>query len=733
MISVTRAHTVSSVRTAFRAVSTWSNVPAGPPDPILGVTEAFKADADPRKINLGVGAYRDGDGKPYVLNSVKKAEDLLRASNPDKEYLPITGLPEFTKIATKLAYGADSTPLNANAIAATQSISGTGALRIGGAFLARFYPHSKMIYLPVPSWGNHTPIFRDSGLEVRGYRYFDKKTGRGIAYYTVVDQSAPENSIVLLHACAHNPTGVDPTPAQWKEISDIVKEKKLFPFFDMAYQGFASGSTDRDALANMGLYGERAGAFSLTTADAEEKARVESQLKIVIRPMYSNPPLHGARIANAILSRPELYGEWKEEVKGMAERIISMRERLYNELANTHKTPGEWGHIKSQIGMFSFTGLTAAQTKALAERAHIYMTADGRISMAGLNGKNIDYFAESVSRAVKGAWPDLSSSDIATLPPLPDKFVPPAPDDTPQNVSPSIICLSPRPLPELPSLSSSISTADSSTTSTLSSPLPQDQYPYSPPEAQTTCAPQADHSPDLLDLREPRSPDPAHFSPVDDVISSFPSPTSSQLEFSPSLSNNRPGSTKRRKRSPPTPDAERAARQDEENHPDPSGEEAAIACSRSDVQEHVPEQEHRIGGRVRKLFKTRPAETKARRNSVSSLVSSRRASLSVSVRLPAALPESPTSRQGSEPPLHSITRRFSLQSLLHSRLPRESADSSSRTSVGNRLSTVMSTREGDWLRLSLDNTGFPDAPGIVRNGVQPNGDQHEKTAESQAV
>lgn len=184
-------------------------------------------------------------------------------------------------------------------------------------------------------------------------------------------QNAPERSIVLLHACAHNPTGVDPTPAQWKEISDIVNEKKLFPFFDMAYQGFASGSTDRDALAvrlflseghqvalaqsfakNMGLYGERAGAFSLTTADPEEKARVESQLKIVIRPMYSNPPLHGSRIANTILSSPELYGEWEAEVKGMAQRIISMRERLYDELSQTHKTPGEWGHIKSQIGMF---------------------------------------------------------------------------------------------------------------------------------------------------------------------------------------------------------------------------------------------------------------------------------------------------------------------------------------------------------------------------------------------
>ncbi|KAF8507088.1 pyridoxal phosphate-dependent transferase [Russula emetica] len=422
MLSVTRGRTLAPMGKVLRAVSTWSSVPAGPPDPILGVTEAFKADKDPRKINLGVGAYRDGDGKPYVLNSVKKAEDLVGASNPDKEYLPITGLPELTKSATQLAYGVDSVPFKTKSIAATQSISGTGALRIGGAFLARFYPHSNAIYLPVPSWGNHTPIFRDSGLEVRGYRYFDKKTV-GLDFEGLKEdlKNAPEQSIVLLHACAHNPTGVDPTPAQWKEISDIVKERKLFPFFDMAYQGFASGSTDRDALAvrlfvseghqialaqsfakNVGLYGERVGAFSLTTADPDEKARVESQLKIIIRPMYSNPPIHGARVANAILTNPGLYGEWEAEVKGMAERIIGMRERLYTELTKTHETPGEWGHIKSQIGMFSFTGLTAPQTKALAERAHIYMTADGRISMAGLNGKNIDYFAESVSSAVKG-------------------------------------------------------------------------------------------------------------------------------------------------------------------------------------------------------------------------------------------------------------------------------------------------------------------------------------------
>ncbi|KAF7970611.1 hypothetical protein HWV62_23639 [Athelia sp. TMB] len=407
---------------ATASLSTWSSVPAGPPDPILGITEAFKADKDSRKINLGVGAYRDENGKPYVLRAVKKAEQILTAASPDKEYLPITGLSDFTKLAAKLAYGADSAPLNNDAIAITQSISGTGALRIGGAFLAKHYPHSKVIYLPVPSWGNHTPIFKDSGLEVRGYRYFDKKTvGLDFAGLKEDLQNAPEGAIVLLHACAHNPTGVDPTQAQWAQISDIVAEKKLFPFFDMAYQGFASGSTSRDAFAvrhfveqghqialaqsfakNMGLYGERVGAFSLTVKDAEEKKRVDSQLKIVIRPMYSNPPLHGARIAGTILGSQDLNAEWEVEVKGMADRIISMRDQLYGLLTHDLKTPGEWGHIKSQIGMFSFTGLKPEQCKTLAEKAHVYMTMDGRISMAGLNGSNIEYFAQSVNSAVKG-------------------------------------------------------------------------------------------------------------------------------------------------------------------------------------------------------------------------------------------------------------------------------------------------------------------------------------------
>ncbi|KAF8642342.1 hypothetical protein AX16_009611 [Volvariella volvacea WC 439] len=421
LTSITRRG-VSSVSKSLRSVSTWSAVPQGPPDPILGVTEAFKADKDPRKINLGVGAYRDGQGKPYVLPSVKKAEEILNNSGADKEYLPITGLPEFTRNAAILAYGADSAPLVNGSISITQSISGTGALRIGAAFLGRHYPYAKVVYVPTPTWGNHIPLFQDSGLEVRYYRYFDKKTvGLDFEGLKADLLAAPEHSVVLLHACAHNPTGVDPTLEQWAQISEIVKERKLFPFFDMAYQGFASGDTTRDAAAvrhfvseghqialsqsfakNMGLYGERVGAFSLVTKDAEEKARVDSQLKIVIRPMYSNPPSHGARIANTILSDKALYAQWEDEVEGMANRIISMREQLYNMLTHDLKTPGKWGHIKSQIGMFSFTGLTPEHVRNLAEKAHIYMTSNGRISMAGLNTSNITYFAESVDAAVRG-------------------------------------------------------------------------------------------------------------------------------------------------------------------------------------------------------------------------------------------------------------------------------------------------------------------------------------------
>ncbi|KDN53315.1 hypothetical protein K437DRAFT_292488 [Tilletiaria anomala UBC 951] len=409
-----RAATLPVARAA--AASTWASVKAGPPDPILGVTEAFKADKDPRKINLGVGAYRDENGKPYVLPSVREAEQRVIASKSDKEYGPITGLADFTKNAAKLAYGADSKPIAENRVAITQSISGTGALRIGGAFLARHYPYSKTIYLPTPSWGNHTPTFKDSGLEVKQYRYYNKDTV-GLDFNGLIAdiKAAPNKSIILLHACAHNPTGVDPTQEQWKHISQVVKEKEHFPFFDMAYQGFASGDTDRDAFAvrhfvsegheialsqsfakNMGLYGERVGAFSLVTADADERARVDSQLKIIVRPMYSNPPIHGARIAGTILADAQLYQQWLAEVKDMADRINGMRAQLKSLLVDENGSKLNWDHITNQIGMFAFLGISPEQVAKLVNEHHVYLTKDGRISVAGITPHNIKHLAKSL-------------------------------------------------------------------------------------------------------------------------------------------------------------------------------------------------------------------------------------------------------------------------------------------------------------------------------------------------
>lgn len=400
---------------SLRCASVWSNVPQGPPDAILGITEAFKKDSHPKKINLGVGAYRDDKGKPYVLPSVKEAEQQVVKANLDKEYAGITGVPDFTKAAATLAYGADSAAIKEGRVCITQSISGTGALRIGGAFLQRHYPGAKAIYIPTPSWANHKAVFSDCGLEVKQYRYYNKET-IGLDFDGMVEdiKKMPKGSIVLLHACAHNPTGVDPTEEQWKSISDAVKEGGHYPFFDMAYQGFASGDTVKDAFAlryfiqqghqpclaqsfakNMGLYGERVGAFSIVTGSAEETKRVDSQVKILVRPLYSNPPVHGARVASTILNDPALNKQWLGEVKGMADRIIKMRALLKENLEKLGSKK-DWSHITSQIGMFAYTGLDAGQMTKLAEEHSVYATKDGRISVAGITSENVGRLAEAI-------------------------------------------------------------------------------------------------------------------------------------------------------------------------------------------------------------------------------------------------------------------------------------------------------------------------------------------------
>uniref|UniRef100_A0A183TX18 Aspartate aminotransferase n=1 Tax=Toxocara canis TaxID=6265 RepID=A0A183TX18_TOXCA len=396
----------------------FSHVKMGPPDAILGVTEAFKADTSPDKMNLGVGAYRDNAGKPYVLPSVRKAEEAILAANKDKEYAGIAGIPEFGTLAVKLALGDRSPVIREKRNATVQSISGTGALRTGAEFL--WHDGPKIIYQPIPTWGNHVPVFGFAGVEVKRYRYYDKKTcGFDEAGMLEDISNMPEKSIILLHACAHNPTGVDPRPEQWKKIEEAVRKKELFPFFDMAYQGFATGCIDRDAFSvryfveqghcvalaqsfakNMGLYGERVGAFTLVCCSDEEAARVMSQMKILIRPMISNPPIHGARIATYILSDSSLREQWLKEVKGMAERIISMRVHLRDMLKMEGSTRN-WQHIVDQIGMFCFTGISPEQVNRLIKEYSIYLTQDGRISVAGITTNNVGYLARALHNVTK--------------------------------------------------------------------------------------------------------------------------------------------------------------------------------------------------------------------------------------------------------------------------------------------------------------------------------------------
>jgi len=404
----------------------WQNVPLAPPDSIFKLTAAYKADTFPKKVNLGVGAYRDDDNKPWVLPVVKKATQiLLNDASLDHEYLPITGLPEFTASAAKLILGSDSPAIQAGCNVSVQTISGTGANHLGGLFLSRFYSwgsDGKKIYLSKPTWANHHAIFRNVGIEPVDYPYYDPKTiGLDYAGFIGTLESAPPRSVFLLHACAHNPTGVDPTPEQWTSIAEVFLRKNHYAFFDCAYQGFASGDLDKDAGAvryfvekgiammvcqsfakNAGLYGERVGALHVVSKSKDAADRVKSQMSVLQRSEISNPPSHGARLVSLILNDAALLEEWKKDIKTMAGRIVDMRKELFRLLTEELKTPGNWDHIVNQIGMFSFTGLNETQSLALTEKAHIYLTTNGRISMAGLNRGNIRYVAESLDQVVRG-------------------------------------------------------------------------------------------------------------------------------------------------------------------------------------------------------------------------------------------------------------------------------------------------------------------------------------------
>lgn len=395
--------------------SRFNNITMAPPDPILGISEAFRADSNEMKLNLGVGAYRTEELQPYVLNVVKKAETLMLERGENKEYLPIEGLAAFNKVTAELLFGADNTVIQQQRVATVQGLSGTGSLRLAAAFIERYFPGSKVL-ISSPTWGNHKNIFNDARVPWSEYCYYNPKTV-GLDFDGMLSdiKAASEGSFVLLHGCAHNPTGIDPTPEQWERIADVIQEKNHIPFFDVAYQGFASGSLDKDASSvrmfsargmellvaqsyskNLGLYAERIGAINITCSSSDAATRVKSQLKRLARPMYSNPPIHGAKIVANIVGNPELFGEWKEEMEMMAGRIKSVRQKLFDSMCAKDDSGKDWSFILKQIGMFSFTGLNIAQSENMINKWHVYMTKDGRISLAGLSSAKCEYLADAI-------------------------------------------------------------------------------------------------------------------------------------------------------------------------------------------------------------------------------------------------------------------------------------------------------------------------------------------------
>jgi len=410
----------TALRCSVRAMSDWASVPAAPLDPILGMSQRFQADTDERKVNVSIGAYRTDEGKPLVLNCVKKAEKIILDNDAlNKEYLPQRGDVSYAALCQTMLFGEDSSMVKDGVIATAQTLSGTGALRLGAEFVKRYAP-GVSVYISSPTWGTHNSIMDQAGVPYKPYRYWNAE-GRDLDLGGMLAdiKDAPEGSIILLHAAAHNPTGVDPTKGQWDEIMEVCKARNHICWFDSAYQGFATGDLEKDAYAlrqfadaglplfvsqsfakNFGLYGERVGTFSITCGSTETVKNVMSQLDIIIRNLYSNPPKHGANIVKTVLSDPTLYQEWRDELMAMSVRIQDMRKDLYDELV-TLGTPGSWTHITSQIGMFSFTGLSPEQSKQMVEKHHIYMLGNGRVSMAGVTSGNVKYIAQAIDDVVR--------------------------------------------------------------------------------------------------------------------------------------------------------------------------------------------------------------------------------------------------------------------------------------------------------------------------------------------
>lgn len=398
--------------------SFFGQVTLAPPNSILGISLECKQDPCPEKIDLTVGAYRDETGEPYVLECVRAAEKFIFESRLDHEYLSQDGDSIFLQSSQRLMFGEEATVLKEGRVYSMQGISGTGSCRLGFDFLAA-HLKGRRCYYPEVTWPNHPTMLQSSGVPLGTYRYLDS-SGCALDFEGLMEdlRSFAEGSVILLHLCAHNPTGVDPTPVQWTQILAVLKERHLLPFFDNAYQGFVSGCPHEDSAParafaetglemivacsfakNFGLYGERIGALHVVTSTTSDIPKVASQLRVLSRALWSTCPLHGGRIVGRILSSPELKCLWEKECMAMAQRLNDVRVKLHEALVRLN-VKGTWDHVIKQRGMFSYTGISADVVRCLKEQDHIYMLSNGRISLAGLNDSNIERFAAAILKAL---------------------------------------------------------------------------------------------------------------------------------------------------------------------------------------------------------------------------------------------------------------------------------------------------------------------------------------------
>ncbi len=398
-------------------MSLFSAVEMAPRDPILGLNEQFNADANPNKVNLGVGVYFDDNGKLPLLQCVQAAEKTMMSTPTARGYLPIDGIAAYDAAVKGLVFGTDSEPVTSGRVATVQAIGGTGGLKIGADFLKHLRPGAKVL-ISDPSWENHRALFTNAGFGVDTYAYYNAAK-RGVNFEGMLESlnAAAAGTVVVLHACCHNPTGYDITPAQWDQVVAAVKTRQLTAFLDMAYQGFGHGIAEDGAVIakfvaaglsflvstsfskSFSLYGERVGALSVLCESKEEAGRVLSQLKIAIRTNYSNPPIHGGAIVAAVLGTPELRTLWEKELGDMRVRIKAMRQSLVDGLKAAGVTQ-DMGFITTQIGMFSYSGLSKDQMVRLRNEFGVYGTDTGRMCVAALNSKNIAYVCEAIAKVM---------------------------------------------------------------------------------------------------------------------------------------------------------------------------------------------------------------------------------------------------------------------------------------------------------------------------------------------